>query len=99
MEIFWRAEALEHLEHIREYIARDNPRKALDVWERIYEYAEEQLLVTETVKRLSKSGKVEGTRELVVQDYPNYIIVYRIHETEIEILAVRHGKRKWPTSF
>ena len=101
MEIFWRVEALQHLDDIFEFIARDNPPKAFDVREHLYFYAEKQLLATDEPSTMrGRPGKVKGTRELVVSDYPNYIIVYRIVEdTRIEILAVRHGKRLWPKSF
>jgi plasmid stabilization system protein ParE len=43
-------------------------------------------------------GRVKGTRELVVARTP-YIVAYRIHEAEIQILAVLHGAQRWPSAF
>lgn len=34
-----------------------------------------------------------GTRRYLLKKFP-YAIVYRLHESEIEIVAVAHGKRK-----
>ena len=101
MEIFWRIEALEHLEDIREYIAQDNPEKALEVWECIYLYAENLFTITEKPSlEIGRPGIVKGTRELVVAHYPNYIITYRIRRNDrVEILAVRHGKQLPPKTY
>jgi plasmid stabilization system protein ParE len=41
----------------------------------------------------ARSGRLKGTRELVV---PPYIVVYRVLEQQIDIAAVIHGKRRWP---
>lgn len=47
---------------------------------------------------LGRAGRVAGTRELVVADTP-YVIPYRVHNQEIQILRVMHGCRKWPLSL
>ena len=48
---------------------------------------------------LGRSGRVAGTRELLVAGLP-YLVVYRISPSHnIEILAVRHATRRWPQSF
>ncbi|PIW88418.1 MAG: type II toxin-antitoxin system mRNA interferase toxin, RelE/StbE family, partial [Nitrospirae bacterium CG_4_8_14_3_um_filter_44_28] len=44
------------------------------------------------------TGRVEGTRELVISGLP-YIIPYRVKNNTIEILRVLHAARKWPTKF
>ena len=41
--------------------------------------------------RLGHPGRVADTRELVVPEYPTYIIVYELHGSRIHILAVMHG--------
>jgi toxin ParE1/3/4 len=38
---------------------------------------------------------VPDTRELIIPETP-YIIPYRIHDGQIEILRVFHTARKWP---
>lgn len=40
-------------------------------------------------------GRVEGTRELVVDRTP-YIAAYRIAGDTVRILRVLHGAREWP---
>jgi toxin ParE1/3/4 len=45
-----------------------------------------------------RESRVRGTRELVVAGTP-YVIAYRIHRDEIQILAILHGARRWPTAF
>jgi toxin ParE1/3/4 len=45
-----------------------------------------------------REGRVQGTRELVVAGTP-YVIAYRIRQDEIQLLAVLHGARRWPTAF
>ena len=35
------------------------------------------------------------TRELVVPEYPTYIIVYELHGSRIHILAVMHGRQQF----
>ena len=37
-------------------------------------------------------GRVAGTRELVVR--PNYIVVYRVAGEQVEILRVRHARKR-----
>lgn len=41
---------------------------------------------------LGRPGRVDGTRELIVAHAP-YIVAYRIHENEIQILAIIHAAR------
>jgi plasmid stabilization system protein ParE len=41
-----------------------------------------------------RPGRVAGTREAVV--HPNYILVYRVGEELIEILAVLHARQQYP---
>lgn len=43
-----------------------------------------------------RPGAVLGTREIVVGDYP-YFVIYRVTRQEVHILGVRHTSRQWPT--
>jgi plasmid stabilization system protein ParE len=47
---------------------------------------------------LGRPGRVDGTRELVVAHAP-YIAAYRIHENELQILAIIHTARLWPDTL
>jgi toxin ParE1/3/4 len=89
--IVWSPRAIEHLKHLRSYIARDNPKAAsrvagtlLDAVERLAE-----------LPNLGRPGRVAGTRELVVVGTP-YVIPYRVRGDRLEVLAAFHGRQKWP---
>ena len=43
-------------------------------------------------------GRIVGTRELVIPSTP-FIIPYRIEGELLELLAVLHGRQKWPKRF
>ena len=57
-------------------------------------------LVESTAERLPehpflyRRGRVPETREAVV--HPNYIIVYRVGERTIDIIAVLHARQRYP---
>jgi toxin ParE1/3/4 len=42
-----------------------------------------------------RPGRISGTRELVVVGTP-YIVAYRVHANDIEILTIQHGAQLWP---
>ena len=91
MNIVWSPRAIEHLKHLRAYIAQDNPKAANRV-------AAAQLEAVERLAELpnlGRPGRVAGTRELVVPGTP-YVIPYRLRGDRLEIIAVFHGRQKWP---
>ena len=94
MPVRWLRTALANLNAEAEYIARDNPAAAARMVTAI-NTAVEQLA---RHPALGRTGRVPGTRELVVPDTP-YIIPYRVHSGAVEILRVFHGARRWPSEF
>lgn len=91
MTIVWSPRAVAHLAALRAYIARDNPSAAgriaaalLASVERLAEHP-----------GLGRPGRVTSTRELVVPDTP-YVVAYRPRSQRIEVIAVFHGRQKWP---
>ena len=94
MEIIWRRVALNDLERIRQYIAQGNPGAGARIRAMI-RTAVEQLA---DYPNLGRSGRVEGTRELVIAGTP-YVVVYRVFNNRLRILAVIHGARRWPERF
>jgi toxin ParE1/3/4 len=91
LRIRWTIQASKHLEDAYEYVFNENPsaaEKQLDAIQR----AIEQLINFPEMGRL---GRVEGTRELVIQGTP-YIAAYRIKGATISIVALLHGARRWP---
>lgn len=93
MTIVWLSTAEQDLDSLTDYIAQDNPKTALRIFDTIRKSIEKLALYP----LAGREGRVEHTRELIVPQLP-YIVVYRI-VNEIQILAVFHTSRKWPTVF
>lgn len=92
MTVVWSPRAVRHLVQLREYIEQDNPDAAARTARRIS--AGIELLVSQP--GIGRPGRVPGTRELTVPGTP-YVIPYRVHQERLEIIAVFHGRQKWPT--
>lgn len=90
MQTKWTRRAANNLETILAYIASDNPVAAQDFAMDI----RSQLAKLEHFPLLGRSGMVPSTRELVVHE--NYIIYYRVRDSQIEILRVLHARRRYP---
>ena len=91
MTIVWSPRAIEHLAHLRAYIAHDNPNAANRIASALLE-AVERLA---ELPNLGRPGRVAGTRELVVPSTP-YVIPYRLRADRLEVIAVFHARQKWP---
>jgi addiction module RelE/StbE family toxin len=89
--IVWSPRAIEHLTHLRSYIARDNPNAATRIADTLLE-AVERLA---ELPNLGRPGRVAGTREFVVPCTP-YVIPHRVRGDRLEVIAVFHGRQKWP---
>jgi toxin ParE1/3/4 len=90
----WTRAALSDLATIHAHITADNVVAANALRDRAIQFVESTLAVQPGIGR---PGRVEGTREAVI--HPNYIMVYRVKELVVEILAVRHVARRWPGVF
>jgi plasmid stabilization system protein ParE len=75
----------------RQRIAEDSEQNAAIVAERILEAID----LLDAHPDIGRPGRVVGTRELVVPDTP-YIVPYRVRHDRLELIAVFHGRRKWP---
>jgi toxin ParE1/3/4 len=89
--IVWSPRAIEHLAHLRSYIARDNLKSANRIATVLLE-AVERLA---ELPNLGRPGRVVGTRELVVPGTP-YVIPHRLRGDRLEVIGVFHGRQKWP---
>jgi addiction module RelE/StbE family toxin len=94
MIVKWLEEAYTDLDQIFDYILERNPEAALGVYEAI----RHQVGMLADHPQIGRTGRVRGTRELVITGLP-YIVAYYIKEQEVRILAVLHTSRKWPQSF
>ena len=91
MTVVWSRRAIENLVALRGYIAEDSPRSAGSVAHKILGAVE--LLTAQP--HIGRPGRITGTRELVVAGTP-YVIPYRVRGGRLELLAVFHGRQKWP---
>jgi toxin ParE1/3/4 len=91
LKIAWTETAIRHLESLWEHVAADNPAVAESQFEHILNAVEALAQYPE----LGRKGRIASTRELVVTDTP-FLVAYRIHKREVQLLAVLHGARRWP---
>ena len=91
MKVLIRPEADRDLDSIFEWIAKDNPKAAVDMIRRMR--AKLDLLTTTGFAEVGRQGSDTGTRELVVAPY---IIVYEVHKDrdELVVLGIFHGAQK-----
>jgi toxin ParE1/3/4 len=73
------------------YVAERNPQAAIKLGDAI----EAAVMNLSRYPKIGRAGRVEGTRELVVDATP-YLIVYRIEKETLVILRVLHGAQRWP---
>jgi plasmid stabilization system protein ParE len=87
--VIWAPQAIEDVESIRTYVARDSAHYADLLVERI-------VAAVGRLETFPRSGRVvpevgdESLREVV---YQNYRIVYRLKPRAVEIITVFHGAR------
>jgi toxin ParE1/3/4 len=89
--LVWSPRAVGHLADLRAYIAQDNPAAAGRVAETIL-VAVERLA---EFPNAGRPGRVTGTRELVISGTA-CVIPYRVRGDRLEIVAVCHGRQRWP---
>jgi addiction module RelE/StbE family toxin len=94
MKIVWTRRAIRHLVSLREYIEKDSEQNAVLVAKRILESVD----LLQTQPYMGRPGRVLGTRELVAPGTP-YIIPYRVRRERLELIAVFHGRQKWPAKL
>lgn len=95
MQLKWTDLALADLDHIESYIAEDNsPVAAIDIVLRVVDTTE---MILSDHPRAGRSGRVKGTRELVIDCLP-FIVIYRQVESldQIQIVRVLHDAQQWP---
>jgi len=89
MKVIWSEGALRDLEHIRDYIALDNPAYANVFVERLLKTTRHLPQFPQS-GRLMPEAKSTHIREVL---YQGYRIVYRLSPELIEVIMVVHGSR------
>ena len=87
--VVWSPEAIEDVESIAAYIARDSQRYAASVVEKILEDSR-SLALSPNIGRVVPEFENESIRERIVYSYR---LIYRIEGNVVTIAAVIHGKR------
>ncbi len=92
MRVVWSATALAHLTAIYDYIAKDSPRYALRMVDRLTNRSEQ-------VARFPESGEIvpeymDSTLREVIEG--SYRIIYRIEPNRVVIVSVVHGAQILP---
>jgi addiction module RelE/StbE family toxin len=94
MKVRYTPQAKSDLTEIFSHIAEDNARAARGVIATI----RQDITLLSDNPRLGRLGRVSGTRELVGSQFP-YVVAYRATGDLVEILAVLHTARDWPSSL
>lgn len=89
MNVRWTDNAIDHLTNIYEYIALNSPMYAKQMVDRITRRSE-QITYQSLSGRKVPEYDAEDIRELIERPYR---IIYRIKESQIDVLAVIHGAR------
>ncbi|MGL4312804.1 MAG: type II toxin-antitoxin system RelE/ParE family toxin [Sphingomonas sp.] len=90
LPVRWSDKALDDLEEIVGYIEQRNFLAA----QRLRELVEGVAERLPDHPFLYRRGRVPETREAVV--HPNYIVVYRVGDRAIDIVAVVHARQQYP---
>lgn len=93
MIVNWLPRALNDRRRQISYVFQQNPQAAV----RLETLVRSQADIPSAHPRAGRSGRQNGTRELVVPGSP-YLIIYRIDEKaqQIHILRLLHGAQQWP---
>jgi len=91
MQVRWTPATADDLENIANYLFEKTPENAARLIREIFRTPAE----LKDFPNRGRTGKKEGTRELVLPSLP-YMIVYQIRSNTAEILRVLHGSQEWP---
>ncbi len=90
MQIILTPAALDDIENIVAYIAKDNKQAA----RKLHDNIKAKVYGLVDFPLAHKEGRIQGTREMVV--HPHYVVVYSVLKTKIKILRVLHTSLQWP---
>lgn len=92
MQIVYTGQAEESFADLHSYIARDSPRAAELVVDRILQTVD----LIGQFPRMGREGLVEGTREMPVPN-TSHLVVYRVEPEAVVITEIVHMRRQRPT--
>jgi len=90
LKVIWSPEALEDIDSIAEYIARDSINYAKSVAQKLF-HSNELIRDNPRIGRVVPELTDENIREIFIYSYR---LIYRIENNQIHIGAIVHGHRK-----
>ena len=93
MAVKWLKVALENTAMIANDVTQDSPARATTFVQALCEKTN----VYAAFSGVGRAGRVAGTHELVSDKI--YLVIYRVKETNVEIIRVRHVAQKYPTKI
>ena len=94
MRVRWLIKAIRNLDAEAEYMAKENPAAAAEM----YLYIKARVDALGDFPATGRPGRVPGTRELVIDVYP-FIVPYRVVGQELHVLCVFHTRRNLPKDW
>ena len=92
LKILWTRSALRHLSEAYNYIEIDSPAAAQQQIDRI----ELSLARIRSFPMMGRAGARPGTREFPIPG-TSYLLLYRVREDALQVLAVLHGSTEQKT--
>ena len=90
LNLRWESNAQHQLDEMVYYIGQRDSGAAARLEEAFGRSAERLTLFP----FIGRPGRVAGTREWIV--HPNYLLVYRVAETTIDVIRVLHARQRYP---
>jgi toxin ParE1/3/4 len=91
--IVWLEDALIDLEELRAYYTAD---VGIEFGFEAYDAVLDQIASLSFMPMRTRIGRIQGTREYVLERFP-YIACIRVMQKRVEILALIHTSRRYPT--
>lgn len=92
MKVIWTKESLETLDLIYEYISKNSENPAEKVISQIIKSANMNI---KNFPHIGRAGRIFGTREYVISEYP-YVIIYAVRKNNVYIIRIMHSSIKYP---
>jgi toxin ParE1/3/4 len=93
--IEWSEQAARQLVQAEDYIALSNSE---EIAERITTHIVSSVQQLLRFPMSGRTGRVAGTRELVISKTP-FIVAYAVNHENVVVLAIYHGAQKCPETF
>ena len=94
MRVNWTKSAINDLEIEANYLSKISP----SIEDSFLKHVESSIDLIKEYPELGRIGRVNQTRELILKKF-QYILVYLVESSYIDIIRLLHTSRKWPNSL